>query len=96
MKMIKKTQLQALALCMGMAALVACNYGSDHRTPHPPVNPAMGGSPSESDHTNADAADLQGGYGTGTDLGSIKDDNTQRTSAGTAPAQKPDSAAKGL
>jgi hypothetical protein len=59
-----------LAICVS-----GCNYGGDHKTPHPPVNPAMSGEPSESDHTNTDRDDQQGVYGTETSAAAGKDDN---------------------
>lgn len=88
-----------LGMAIAVAAVTmvaACNYGGDHETPHAPVNPAMQGSPQESDHTNADADDLDGGYGTGTAAGEVKDDNIQRTQGSPIPIPmaKKDSTAK--
>lgn len=84
---------------MGIAAAVlaailspACNMGGDANTPHGAVNPAMGGAPSESDHTNTDVDDQAGGYGTGT-AGEVKDDNVQHLHGAAAPAPKDSSAA---
>ena len=82
------TTLRNLSMVAAMGAMTllgACNFGGDHETPHAPVNPAMQGSPQESDHTNADADDLQGGYGTGTGEGAVKDDNIQRTQGSPIP-----------
>lgn len=78
----------SLGMVVAIAAvtlLAACDYGGDHETPHAPVNPAMQGSPQESDHTNTDAEDLQGGYGTGTGDAMVKDDNTERTQGSPIP-----------
>ncbi|MEO5585566.1 MAG: hypothetical protein ABIQ75_08935 [Flavobacteriales bacterium] len=79
-----------------VALLAACNFGGDHETSHAPLNPAMQGSPQESDHTNTDADDLNGGYGTGTDEGAVKNDNIERTQGSPikVPAAKDSSAAK--
>lgn len=90
--------LKNLGMVVGIAAvtlLAACNYGGDHETPHAPVNPAMEGSPRESDHTNTDVDDLQGGYGTGTGDAKVKDDNVERTQGSpiAVPAAKKDSTA---
>lgn len=74
-----QNKLGLAVAAIAVALLMACNYGGDHKTPHPPVNPAMSGSPSESDHTNADVDDLKDGYGSGTASGAVKDDNTERT-----------------
>jgi hypothetical protein len=60
-----------------VAVLLAFPGGGDYRTPHAPVSPAMGGAPSESDHTNADADDLVNGFGKGTDAGATADDNIE-------------------
>ena len=94
-----------LGMAVAIAAvtlLAACNFGGDHETSHAPLNPAMQGSPQESDHTNTDADDLNGGYGTGTDEGAVKNDNIERTqgspikvpAAQDSSATKPSSAAK--
>lgn len=77
-----------LGMAVAIAAITlfsACNYGGDNETSHAPVNPAMAGSPQESDHTNTDAEDLQGGYGTGTDEAAVKDDNIDRTQGSPIP-----------
>ncbi|MBS1570412.1 MAG: hypothetical protein JST45_13370 [Bacteroidetes bacterium] len=85
-----------LRLALAMVALsmvVACNYGSNHKTPHAPLNPAMGGAPSESDHTNTDVDDQAGGFGTGSN-GAAQDDNVDRSkAAATVPAAKDSTAA---
>ncbi len=83
---------------LAVALVVACNYGGAHSTPHAPVNPAMVGAPSESDHTNTDAADQAGGYGTGKGGASVKDDNVDRSKEAAlpvAPAAKDTTAAHG-
>lgn len=86
-------RLGTAVAAVAVALLLSCNFGGDHKTPHAPVNPAMSGSPSESDHTNADVDDLQGGYGTGTAAGGVKDDNTQRTQGSPIPPPATDTAA---
>lgn len=71
-----------LGIVMAFTALTflaSCDYNGDHNTTDPQVNPAMEGSPQESDHTNTDVDDLKGGYGTGTGEGVVKDDNIERT-----------------
>ena len=88
-----KKRLGLVVATVAAMLLMACNTGGDHKTPHPPVNPAMSGSPSESDHTNADPADLRGGYGTGTDAGAVKDDNIERTQGSPIPLPAADTAA---
>ena len=84
-----------LAVAMvAVAMAMACNYGGNHSTPHAPVNPAMGGAPSESDHTNTDVDDQVGGFGTGTDSTGAHDNNVDRSkAAATAPAAKDSTAA---
>lgn len=80
--------VRGLGMALAVAAVAlfsACNHGGDNKTPHAPVNPAMAGSPRESDHTNTDADDLQGGYGTGTDDAAVKDDNIERTQGSPIP-----------
>ena len=67
------------------AVLMAFPGGGDHRTPHAPINAAMGGSPSESDHTNTDADDQVGGFGKGDQQGVVADDNVQRTQGSPMP-----------
>ncbi len=76
-----KLAVAMVALAMGMA----CNYGGDHSTPHAPVNPAMGGAPSESDHTSTDVDDQVGGFGTGTDSTGAHDNNVDRSQVKAAP-----------
>lgn len=88
-----QSKLVLSVAAVAVALLMACNYGGDHKTPHPPVNPAMSGSPSESDHTNADVDDLKDGYGTGTAGAAVKDDNTERTKGGTVDTPAKDSTA---
>jgi len=73
--------------------LCAFPGGGDHRTPHAPVNPAMAGAPSESDHTNTDADDQVGGFGKGDLQGKVQDDNMQRTQGSPMPVPKADSTA---
>lgn len=84
---------KTLGMAMSIAAmtvLTACNYGGDHGSSHAAPNPAMEGSPRASDHTNTDANDLMGGYGTGTADAAVKDDNMERTQGSpiTPPAAK--------
>lgn len=73
----QKRWMGALAV-VAVTLLMACNMGGDNRTPHPPVNPAMSGTPAESDHTSTDTTDLKDGYGSGTTTGAGREDNTER------------------
>lgn len=59
--------------------------GAGKSTPHAPLNPAMAGAPSESDHTNTDADDQVGGFGKGDLQGQVPDDNVQRTQGSPMP-----------
>jgi hypothetical protein len=65
--------------------------GGDHRTPHAPVNRAMAGEPSESDHTNTDFDDQVGGFGKGDLQGKVADDNVERTQGSPMPVPAADS-----
>ncbi len=65
--------------------------GGGFRTPHAPVNAAMAGEPSESDHTNTDFDDQVGGFGKGDLQGKVKDDNVERTQGSPMPVPAADS-----
>ena len=78
-----------------VAVLMAFPGGGDDRTPHAPVNAAMSGSPSESDHTNTDADDQVGGFGKGDQQGTVPDDNMERTKGSPMPTAVKDTVKAG-
>lgn len=86
--------LKMAVAMVAVAMVMACNYGGDHSTPHAPVNPAMGGAPSESDHTNTDVDDQVGGFGTGTDSTGAHDNNVDRSQVKAAPVAADNAKAK--
>lgn len=76
-----------------VALIWAFPGGGNYSTPHAPVNPAMAGEPSESDHTNTDFDDQVGGFGKGDLQGKVQDDNVERTQGSPMPVPAADSTA---